>query len=134
MVFVRECQPRLVELFYPTEEKRVERFLALNLSNSNQKFASLECLYSCKFFRIFYKRSKNNGLEISISKKFFRLAVERNKTKRRIKEIFRKLSIDMPDGILVFSVFRPFGELSYEEAVMEISSAAKSIADNMDKK
>ena len=113
MVFVRECQPKLEELFYPTEEKRVERFLALNLSNSSQKFASLECLYSCKFFR---------------------LAVERNKTKRRIKEIFRKLSIDMPDGILVFSVFRPFGELSYEEAVMEISSAARSIADSMDKK
>ena len=134
MVFVRECQPRLVELFYPTEEKRVERFLALSLSNSNQQFASLECLYSCKFFRIFYKRSKNSGFEISISKKFFRLAVERNKTKRRIKEIFRKLSIEMPGGILVFSVFRPFGELSYEEAVIEISSAVKSIADNMDKR
>ena len=134
MVFVRECQPRLVELFYPTEEKRVERFLALSLSNSNQQFASLECLYSCKFFRIFYKRSKNSGFEISISKKFFRLAVERNKTKRRIKEIFRKLSIEMPDGILVFSVFRPFGELSYEEAMIEISSAVKSIADNMGKK
>ena len=134
MVFVRECQPRLVELFYPTEEKRVERFLALSLSNSNQQFASLECLYSCKFFRIFYKRSKNSGFEISISKKFFRLAVERNKTKRRIKEIFRKLSIEMPGGILVFSVFRPFGELSYEEAVIEISSAVRSIADNMGKK
>ena len=134
MVFVRECQPRLVELFYPTEEKRVERFLALSLSNSNQQFASLECLYSCKFFRVFYKRSKNSGFEISISKKFFRLAVERNKTKRRIKEIFRKLSIEMPGGILVFSVFRPFGELSYEEAVIEISSAVKSIADNMGKK
>ena len=134
MVFVRECQPRLVELFYPTEEKRVERFLALSLSNSNQQFASHECLYSCKFFRIFYKRSKNSGFEISISKKFFRLAVERNKTKRRIKEIFRKLSIEMPGGILVFSVFRPFGELSYEEAVIEISSAVKSIAGNMDKK
>jgi hypothetical protein len=40
----------------------------------------------------------------------------------------------MPGGILVFSVFRPFGELSYKEAEMEISSAAKSIADNMDKK
>ncbi len=134
MVFVRECQPRLVELFCPTEEKRVERFLALSLSNSNQQFASLECLYSCNFFRIFYKRSKNSGFEISISKKFFRLAVERNKTKRRIKEIFRKLSIEMPGGILVFSVFRPFGELSYEEAVIEISSAVKSIAGNMDKK
>ena len=134
MVFVRECQPKLEELFYPTEEKRVERFLALNLSNSNQQFASFECLYSCRFFRIFYKQSKNSGFEISISKKFFRLAVERNKTKRRIKEIFRKLSIYMPDGILVFSVFRPFGELSYEEAMMEISSAVRSVADSMDKK
>ena len=134
MVFVRECQPRLEELFYPTEEKRVERSSALSLSNSNQQFASLECLYSCKFFRIFYKRSKNGGFEISISKKFFRLAVERNKTKRRIKEIFRKLSIEMPNGILVFSVFRPFGELSYEEAMIEISSAVKSIADNMGKR
>ena len=134
MVFVRECQPRLEELFCPTGEKRVERFLALNLSNSNKQFASLECLYSCKFFRIFYKPSKNSGFEISISKKFFRLAVERNKIKRRIKEIFRKLSIEMPGGILVFSVFRPFGELSYEEVMIEISSAVKSIADNMDKK
>ena len=134
MVFVRECQPRLVELFYPTEEKRVERFSALSLSKSNQQFISFECLYSCKFFRIFYKRSKNSELKISISKKFFRLAVERNKAKRWIKEIFRKLSLEMPNGILIFSVFRPFRELSYEEVVMEISSAAKSIADNMDKK
>ena len=86
------------------------------------------------FLEYFISDQKIVGFEISISKKFFRLAVERNKTKRRIKEIFRKLSIKMPDGILVFSVFRPFGELSYEEAAMEISSAAKSIADNMDKK
>ena len=134
MVFVQGCQPRLEELFYPTEEKRVERFLALSLSNSNQKFSSFECLYSNKFFRIFYKKSEKNGIEISISKKFFRLAVERNKTKRRIKEIFRKLSTEMPDGIFVFSVFRPFGELSYKEAAMEVSLAVKSIADNMDKK
>ena len=131
MVFVRECQPKLEELFYPTEEKRVERFLALNLSNSNQQFASFECLYSCKFFRIFYKQSKNSGFEISISKKFFRLAVERNKTKRRIKEIFRKLPIEMPDGILVFSVFRPFGELSYEKALLEIDEAAKSLSGDL---
>ena len=129
MVFVRECQPRLVELFYPTEEKRVERFLALSLSNSNQQFASLECLYSCKFFRIFYKRSKNSGFEISISKKFFKLAVERNKIKRRIKEIFRKFPIEMSGGILVFSVFRPFGELSYEEAVSYTHLTLPTISD-----
>ena len=34
---------------------------------------------------------------------------------------------------IVFSVFRPFGELSYKEAVIEISTAIKSITDNLDK-
>ena len=105
------------------------------MSGSNQKFNSYNCIYSSKNFRLFYKPSSKSGLEISISKKYFRLAVKRNKIKRHIKEIFRSLNIVIPsDGIVIFSVFRPFGELSYEEAVMEISSAAKSIADNMDKK
>ena len=133
MVFVHECQPRQEELFYPTEEKRVERYSALNLSNYNQKFSSLECMYSCKFFRIFYKRPNKESIEISISKKFFKLAVERNKIKRRIKEIFRELSPTTLNGTIVFSVFQPFGELSYKEAVIEISTAIKSITDNLDK-
>ena len=133
MVFVHECQPRQEELFYPTEEKRVERSLALNLSNHNQKFSSLECMYSCKFFRIFYKHPNKENVEISISKKFFKLAVERNKIKRRIKEIFRELSPKTLNGTIVFSVFQPFGELSYKEAVIEISTAVKYITDNLDK-
>ena len=133
MVFVHECQPRQEELFYPTEEKRVEKSSALNLSNYNQKFSSLECMYSCKFFRIFYKHPNKENIEISISKKFFKLAVERNKIKRRIKEIFRELSPTTLNGTIVFSVFRPFRELSYKEAVIEISTAIKSITDNLDK-
>ena len=133
MVFVHECQPRQEELFYPTEEKRVERSSALNLSYYNQKFSSLECMYSCKFFRIFYKHPNKENIEISISKKFFKLAVERNKIKRRIKEIFRELSPTKLNGTIVFSVFQPFGELSYKEAVIEISTAIKSITDNLDK-
>ena len=116
MVFAQECQPRQEGLYYLIGEKRVEKYLALNLSNS-KKINALKCVYSSKFFRIFYRPSKKNSLEISISKKFFRLAVERNKTKRRIKEIFRALPTKVFDGIIVFSVFRPFGELSYQEAV-----------------
>ncbi len=133
MVFVHECQPRQEELFYPTEEKKVEKSSALNLSNYNQKFSSLECMYSCKFFRIFYKHPNKENIEISISKKFFKLAVERNKIKRRIKEIFKELSPTTINGTIVFSVFQPFGELSYKEAVIEISTAIKSITDNLDK-
>ncbi len=79
--------------------------------------------YSSKNFRLFYKRSKPAGLEISISRKFFKLAVERNKIKRRIKEIFRRDSLHAASGVIIFSVFQPFAELSYEEARDEIDHA-----------
>ena len=139
MVFEQECLPRLEGLFYQTEEKRVERFSALNLSNRRQKNNSLNCLYSSKYFRVFQKdymggvdqNPNQPRLEISISKKFYRLAVERNKIKRKIKEIFRDESLDdLVGGILVFSVFKPFGELSYKDASDKIKSAIKSVADN----
>ena len=128
MGFEQEWPPRLVELFYLTEEKKVERFLAPSLSKQKNQFESLERLYSCKYFRIFHKTSNINQIQISISKKFFKLAVERNKIKRQIKEIYR----DLPDevlleGVLVFSVFRPFGELSYGVASSEIAAAFESI-------
>ena len=61
------------------------------------------------------------GLEISVSRKFFKLAVERNKIKRRIKEIFRRDGLHTANGVIIFSVFKPFAELSYEEARSEIS-------------
>ena len=139
MVFEQGCLPRLEGLFYQTEEKRAERFSALNLSNRRQKNNSLNCLYSSKYFRLFQKdyigvvnqNPNQPRLEISISKKFYRLAVERNKIKRKIKEIFRDESLyDLVDGILVFSVFKPFGELSYKDASDKIKSAIKSVADN----
>ena len=121
------CLPRQVEPFYQTEEKRAERFLAHNLSKSRQNINSLECVFSSKYFRIFYRPDSKNTLEISISKKFFKLAVERNKIKRRVKEIFRVLSEDVPrGGVVVFSVFRPFRELSYADALIEIRSAVRS--------
>ena len=121
MVFEQECQPRLEELFWPTEEKKEERFLALNLSHSRQQYNSLNLIHTCKYFRLFFKESKKIGLEISISKKNFKHAVDRNKIKRRIKEIFREKSLlDSVDGVIVFSVFRPFGELSYSDALKKI--------------
>ena len=62
-------------------------------------------------------------MEISVSKKFFKLAVERNKIKRRIREIFRRGRLCASHGIIIFSVFKPFAELSYEEARSEIDHA-----------
>ena len=102
------------------------------MSGSNKKFNSFDCIYSSKYFRIFYKPSSKSGLEISISKKYFRLAVKRNKIRRQIKEIFRSLNIIIPkDGVVIFSVFRPFGELSYEKALLEVDEAVKSLSGDL---
>ena len=107
---------------------RDRRFLAPSLSKQKNQFESLERLYSCKYFRIFHKTSNKNQIQISISKKFFKLAVERNKIKRQIKEIYRALPDEvLLEGVLVFSVFRPFGELSYGVASSEIAAAFESI-------
>ena len=128
MGFEQEWPPRLVELFYLIEEKKVERFLAPSLSKQKNQFESLERLYSCKYFRIFHKTSNKKQIQISISKKFFKLAVERNKIKRQIKEIYRALPDEvLLEGVLVFSVFRPFGELSYGVASSEIAAAFENI-------
>lgn len=124
----QEWPPRLVELFYLIEEKKVERFLAPSLSKQKNQFESLERLYSCKYFRLFHKASNKNQIQISISKKFFKLAVERNKIKRQIKEIYRALPDEvLVEGVLVFSVFRPFGELSYGVASSEIAAAFENV-------
>ena len=58
-----------------------------------------------------------------MSRKFFKLAVERNKIKRRIKEIFRQDGLHAVSGVIIFSVFKPFAELSYVEAKDEIVHA-----------
>ena len=91
------------------------------MSHSRQQYNSLDLIHSCKYFRLFFKESKKAGLEISISKKNFKYAVDRNKIKRRIKEIFREKSLlDSVGGVIVFSVFRPFEELSYSDALVKI--------------
>tara|TARA_Y100001970_G_scaffold66377_1_gene84776 strand:+ start:191 stop:508 length:318 start_codon:yes stop_codon:yes gene_type:complete len=104
------------------------------LSNAGQKYNSQKQVFSSKHFRLFYKNEKGPGVEISISKKFFKRAVERNKIRRKIKEIFRTESLfDLYDGVVVFSVFKPFGELSYKEALNKIKSAVDSFGDNLKK-
>ena len=135
MVLEQEWPPKLEGRFCLIEGKRVEKFSAHRLSNSSQKLNSLKRLYSCKYFRVFYKPSSKNGLEISISKKYFKLAVERNKIKRQIKEIFRSVAGGMPTGgVIVFSVFRPYGELSYKNASLEIASVVKNFSSELDLK
>ena len=132
MGFEQEWPQKQEGLFCLIEEKRVGKFLAHNLFSSKKKFNSFNCIYSSKNFRLFYKPSSKSGLEISISKKYFRLAVKRNKIKRQIKEIFRSLNIVIPrDGVVIFSVFRPFGELSYEKALLEVDEAAKSLSGDL---
>ena len=134
MVFEQECPRKRAGLFYLTEEKRAERFLAHNLSKIRQKYNSLDCLYSSKYFRLFYKRAGVSSIEISISKKFYGLAVERNKIRRVIKEIFRTKSlINMTGGVIVFSVFKPFAELSYKDASDRIEDAMKSFNSKLKK-
>ena len=135
MALEPECLQRPGELFLQIEEKKVEKFSALNLSQIRYKYNDLELLYSSKNFRLFYKPMNKNLLQISISKKNFNKAVERNKIKRRIREIFRKGSFaNTIHGMIVFSVFKPFGGLSYSNAVIEIESAVKLFVSGKNKK
>lgn len=98
------------------------------MQNPKQIKHNLERVFSNKYFRVFKKEACSHKLEISISKKYFKLAVERNLYKRRVKEILRKNSFDeFLKGGYVFSVFRPFAELSYAHAEKEITIAVKAV-------
>ena len=129
------CLPGQDVLFLQTEGKRVEGFSAPNLSQTKFKYNDLYLFYSSKNFRLFFKPLEKNVLLISISKKNFRQAVERNKIKRRIREIFRSGAFyDLFGGMVVFSVFKPFGELSYSKAALEIESAVELFVNGKNKK
>ena len=98
------------------------------MPNPKQIKHNLERVFSNKYFRVFKKEACSHKLEISISKKYFKLAVERNLYKRRVKEILRKNSFDeFLKGGYVFSVFRPFAELSYAHAEKEITIAVRAV-------
>ena len=54
--------------------------------------------------------------------------IDRNKIKRRVKEIVRKNGYcDFLSNGFVFSVFRPFAELSYDGANKEVQKAIEEI-------
>ena len=94
------------------------------MSFSEQKYKSFKPIYSCKYFRILHKNSSKQSLDISISRKYFKLAVNRNKIKRRIKEIFREVSLlEVFGGHVVFCVFVPLEKLSYTQTRQEVISA-----------
>ena len=87
---------------------------------------------SNSYLTIFFKKipdKKNTCLNISfVAKKKMGKAVDRNKIKRRIKEIIRKNGYsDFLSNGFVFSVFRPFAELSYASANKEIQEAIEEI-------
>ena len=82
--------------------------------------------YSSKNLRIFFVEDGRADLRIVVSKKSFRLAVTRNKIKRRVKEIFKNNDLFFYTGSLVLIVYKPFTEISYEEASVEIVNAVKS--------
>ena len=82
--------------------------------------------YSSKNLRIFFVEGGRADLRIVVSKKSFRLAVTRNKIKRRVKEIFKNNDLFFYTGSLVLIVYKPFTEISYEEASVEIVNAVKS--------
>ena len=83
--------------------------------------------YSSKNLRIFFVEDGGADLRIVVSKKSFRLAVTRNKIKRRVKEIFKNNDLFFYTGSLVLIVYKPFTEISYEEASVEIVNAVKSL-------
>ena len=82
--------------------------------------------YSSKNLRIFFIEDGRTDLRIVVSKKNFRLAVTRNKIKRRVKEIFKNNNLFLHTGSFVLIVYKPFTEISYEEASVEIVNAVKS--------
>ena len=82
--------------------------------------------YSSKNLRIFFVEEGRADLRIVVSKKSFRLAVTRNKIKRRVKEIFKNNDLFLYTGSFVLIVYKPFTEISYEEASVEIVNAVKS--------
>ena len=82
--------------------------------------------YSSKNLRIFFVEDGRADLRIVVSKKSFRLAVTRNKIKRRVKEIFKNNDLFLYTGAFGLIVYKPFTEISYEEASVEIVNAVKS--------
>ena len=86
--------------------------------------------HSSKNLRIFFVEDGKTDLRIVVSKKNFKFAVSRNKIKRRVKEIFKNNHLFFNNGSFVFVAYKPFAELSFKEASVEIVNAVKSSIHN----
>ena len=71
---------------------------------------------------------------IVVSKKNFKLAVTRNKLKRRVLVNWKNNHLFFNNGSFVFVAYKPFAELSFKEASVEIVNAVKSSIHNKVKK
>ena len=90
--------------------------------------------HTSKNLRIFFVEDGKTDLRIVVSKKNFKLAVTRNKIKRRVKEIFKNNHLFFNGGSFVLIVYKPFTELSFKEASVEMVNAVKSSVHNKVKK
>ena len=118
MDFVLVWQPRLVELYFPTEEKRVEKFYLHNLS-----FKQVKKIYSNNFLAA--SLTSKVGVYISTPKNIFPKAVDRNKIKRRIKSIIFETGFSSATYGINLIVRKDFLALNYKEAYNEISAVIK---------
>ena len=118
MGFVPAWQPKLVELFFLTDEKRVEKFYLHNLS-----IKQLKKIYSNSFLAA--SLTSRVGIYISTPKNIFPKAVDRNKIKRRIKSIIFDAGFDPTSFGIKIIVRKDFLALNYKEAYNEVSAVLK---------
>ena len=118
MVFVLAWLPRLAELFFLTEEERVEKFYLLSLS-----LKQFKKIYSSNFLAA--SLTGKLGVFISTPKNVFPKAVDRNKIKRRIKSIIFDAGFDPASFGIKIIVRKDFLALNYKEAYNEVSAILK---------
>ena len=118
MGFVPAWQPKLVELFFLIDEKRVEKFYQLNLS-----LRLLKKIYSSDYLAA--SLTNKLGVFVSTPKNVFPKAVQRNKIKRRIKSLVNDLGFSSSVFGIRFIIRKDFLALDYKGAYNEIDAVIK---------
>lgn len=118
MGFVPAWQPKLVELFFLTDEERVEKFYQLNLS-----LRLLKKIYSSDYLAA--SLTNKLGVFVSTPKNVFPKAVQRNKIKRRIKSLVNDLGFSSSVFGIRFIIRKDFLALDYKGAYNEIDAVIK---------
>ena len=118
MGFVPAWHPKLVELFFLIDEKRVEKFYQLNLS-----LRLLKKIYSSDYLAA--SLTNKLGVFVSTPKNVFPKAVQRNKIKRRIKSLVNDLGFSSSVFGIRFIIRKDFLALDYKGAYNEIDAVIK---------